>query len=109
MRLIELPATRIRRPVDLDEPGFDVLAAEVVKRYVDGRRCQVLMITDVFATVPGQGSFWRLVVGFRAVWPGMPIVVVNVATERFKAGLVRMGFRECGEGMRLDVKAGSGV
>lgn len=109
MRLIDLPATRIRRPVDLDEPGFDVLSAEVVDRYVDGRRCQVLMITDVFATVPGQGAFMRLVAEFRAVWPGMPIVVVNVATERFRAGLGRMGFRECEEGMRLDVGGNRGV
>ena len=85
------------RSAYVEEPGFTELYVRRTRRYINGEFYQnVLDIGRIEAAVQGQGAFKALIARLQRDYPTLSIYVESVLTERFREGLVRLGFQDVG-------------
>ena len=78
--------------VDCD--GFRGMYVRVGSRSINGKIITVIDLANIEVDEPGKGTFRRLISRLTKTWPQYTIHVENALTERFQAGLLRMGFKE---------------
>lgn len=82
-----------RSYVDFD--GFDSLYVRNGWYLVDEEIIQkTIQIANVSASKTGKSAFKNLVAYLQKNFPGIPIIVECVHTERFATGLLKMGFKQ---------------
>jgi hypothetical protein len=87
----------VSRSAWVSHPGFEALYVRVGKKYIAGQVHEnVVDLANIQATNPGQGTFRKLIGYLQDKWPQYDIHVENALTQRFQAGLKRMGFLETG-------------
>jgi len=101
VKLLEFIDSRIARPTvwprnqHVTHPGWKEMYVRVTKRYLGGQiREPVIDLAAIEAIHPGKGAFRALVTELRKLYPQASIFVESVQPERFKAGLLRMGFTQ---------------
>lgn len=101
MNLFEFIDSRIARPtvwprnLHVTYPGWSSLYVRVTKRYLGGViREPVIDLASIEAKDPGKGAFRSLVAELQKAYPQATLFVESVQPERFKAGLLRMGFAQ---------------
>lgn len=86
----------------VDEPGFSSLYMRKSSYYIDGKRySKVLQVANCNVEKSGQGTFTRFIEKLEKKWGG-PILVEQVLSARFSAGLLRMGFLPVNSGHNWD-------
>lgn len=78
--------------VDCD--GFKGMYVRVSPRSIHGKIVNVIDLANIEADEPGKGTFRRLVSRLTESWPQYTIHVENALAEKFRGGLLRMGFKE---------------
>lgn len=101
MKLLEFVDSRIARPNEwprnmyVIHPEWASLYVRVTKRYLGGEmRDPVIDLANIAANNPGNGAFRKLVAELRSKYPQATLFVESVLGERFKDGLLRMGFTQ---------------
>jgi len=99
MGLLQFIDSRIARPtvwprnLHVSHPGWNSLYVRVTKRFLGGEiREPVIDLASIEAVEPGKGAFRALVAELQKLYPQATLFVESVQPERFKAGLLRMGF-----------------
>lgn len=79
------------------EKGFTHFYVRMSPRiFREGPRNPTLDLANIEARYPGNGTFKRLVARLRQQYPHMTLFVEAVMIQRFREGLLRMGFKQIG-------------
>lgn len=79
------------------EKGFKFLYVRMSPRlFREGPADPTLDLANLEARRPGKGTFKRLVTRLRQQYPHMTLFVESVMLQRFRDGLLRMGFKPVG-------------
>lgn len=73
--------------------GFSGMYVRVNERSINGEMLKIIDLANIKAKEPGKGTFRRLISHLTKSWPEYTIHVESVLSERFKDGLIRMGFK----------------
>jgi hypothetical protein len=100
MKFQEFIDSRIARPQTwprnqyVEHKNWESLYVRVTKRPIGGVLYDpVIDLANITAKNPGNGAFRMLVGEIRREWPKATIFVESVLDERFRGGLLRMGFK----------------
>lgn len=77
-------------------PGFSSLYVRVAKRYINGEYVNTIDLAAITAEKPSHGAFKNLIKYLNHAFPEYGIYVESVLTERFKEGLLKLGFTSVG-------------
>jgi hypothetical protein len=101
MKLFEFLDARVSNPSMwprnqyVDHPGWASLYVRVTKRIINHQVVDpVIDLANIAAEKPGNGAFRKLVSDLRERYPQATLFVESVLGERFKDGLLRMGFTQ---------------
>lgn len=78
----------------VEHNGFKSMYVRVTKRYINGNLIDTIDIANIEAEHPGNGAFRNLILHLTNSWPQYIIYVESVLEDRFRQGLLRMGFKQ---------------
>lgn len=78
----------------VEHEGFKYMYVRVTKRYIEGKFVDTIDLANIEAEHPGNGAFRNLILHLTNSWPQYIIYVESVLEDRFRKGLLRMGFKQ---------------